>query len=54
MKIATLDEMQHGPSLGEIGDARAIKPLSELEQHTKQELQEAVKEALEKIKAKKS
>lgn len=40
-------------ALGEIGDARAIESLSELERHAKRELREAAKEALEKIKAKK-
>jgi HEAT repeat protein len=41
-------------TLGEIGDARAIEPLSELERHAERELREAAKEALKKIKAKKS
>jgi HEAT repeat protein len=41
-------------ALREIGDARAIEPLSGFERHAERELREAAKEALKKIKAKKS
>lgn len=52
--LAAFARWQAATALGEIGDARAVGPLTQVLKDQNREIQEAAKEALEKIKAKKS